>query len=284
MMEAHTLSKIEAYAQYLAQEERSCATIEKYLRDAKVFLSWLGDRPLDKLVMLAYKESLMEKYAAVSVNSMLAAVNGYLKFINRPECTVKSLKTQRRLFCPKERELTKAEYLRLVEASKRQGNMRLSMVMQTICATGIRVSELEFITVDAVHTGRSDVRCKGKQRTVFLPRQLCHQLAQYKKDQGIVAGPIFVTKGGRPMDRSNIWAEMKRLCKEAGVAESKVFPHNLRHLFARTFYSVEKDIIQLADLLGHSSIETTRIYMISTGSEHMRKIDRMGLILQPEGA
>ena len=284
MMETNTLSKIEAYAQYLVQEERSCATIEKYLRDAKVFLIWLGDRPLDKVAMLGYKETLMEKYAAVSVNSMLAAVNGYLKFIGRPECTVKSLKTQRRLFCAKERELTKAEYLRLVEASKRQGNMRLSMVMQAICSTGIRVSELEFITADAVQTGRAEVRCKGKQRTVFLPHQLCRQLAQYKKEQGIVAGPVFVTKGGRPLDRSNIWAEMKRLCREAGVAESKVFPHNLRHLFARTFYGVEKDIIQLADLLGHSSIETTRIYMISTGSEHMQKIDRMGLVLQFGGA
>lgn len=278
MNENITSEQIEDFRRYLVQEERSKATVDKYIRDVRIFSLWLSGQKLDKGRTVAYKEKLQTRYAVSSVNSMLAALNCFFRFMGRADCTVRSIRVQRRIYCDKERELTKEEYRHLVDVCKKKGNRRLSLVMQTICSTGIRVSELPFITVQAAESGRAEVRCKGKHRVIFLPRQLCRQLLLYIREQKLTNGPVFVTRSGRPLDRSNIWAAMKRLCQEAGVAPSKVFPHNLRHLFARTFYSQEKDLTRLADLLGHSSIDTTRIYMISTGREHVKKIERLGLV------
>ena len=210
---------------------------------------------------------------------MIASVNAFLEFLGRPECRVKSLKIQPQAFCPEEKELTRAEYQRLVDAAKRKGNERLALLIQTICGTGIRVSELRFITVESAKRGEAVVNCKGKTRTVFLVKELRKQLLRYCAEQKIRTGCIFITKTGRPVDRTTVWREMKNLCKQARVSPSKVFPHNLRHLFARTFYGIEKDIAKLADLLGHSSIDTTRIYIISTGTEHRRRMERMRLVI-----
>lgn len=278
MNENITADDIERFRGYLVQEERSMATVEKYIRDVRVFILWLSGQKLDKNGVLAYKEKLRTGYTASSTNSMLAALNCFFRFLGRVDCTIKSVKVQRRIYCEQEKELTKEEYLHLVATCKKKGNRRLSLIMQTICSTGIRVSELPFITVRAAGSGRTEVRCKGKQRVVFLPRQLCRQLLSYIKEEKLAEGPVFVTKSGLPVNRSNIWSSMKRLCRDAGVAPSKVFPHNLRHLFARTFYSLDKDLTRLADLLGHSSIDTTRIYMMSDGKEHLKKIEKLGLV------
>lgn len=271
--------ELEGFRTHLVSEERSAATVEKYLYEAGAFVRWLGERSLDKQAALAYKEELLRAYAAASVNCKLAAVNRFLKFLGRADCAVRAVKTQRRLFRAKERELTKAEYLRLVAAAGRKGDRRLRLILQAICSTGIRVSELRYITAEAVKTGRAEVRCKGKERTIFLPKLLCRQLLGYLRERGISSGPVFVTRSGRNLDRGNIWAAMKGLCRTAGVAASKVFPHNLRHLFARLFYRQEKDIARLADILGHSSVETTRIYMVSTGAEHAQRMERLGLVI-----
>lgn len=273
--------ELKAYRADMVNEERSAATVAQYLREAGSFARWMGARTLDKGAALAYKEELLGAYAAASVNCKLAAVNGFLKFMGRADCVVRTVKTQRRLFCAKERELTKAEYLRLVEAARRKGDKQLWLLLQTICATGIRVSEVRFITAEAVRTGRAEVRCKGKERTIFLPRPLCTLLLGYLRERGLSSGPVFVSRSGRNLHRGNIWAAMKGLCHLAGVAAGKVFPHNLRHLFARLFYRQEKDIARLADILGHSSVETTRIYMVSTGAEHIRRMERLGLVAQP---
>lgn len=278
MNENITAEEIEQFREYLVQEERSVATVEKYIRDVRVFILWLSGRKLDKNGVLAYKEKLVTSYTASSTNSMLAALNCFFRFLGRIDCTIKSVRVQRKIYCEKERKLTKDEYLQLVSTCKKKGNRRLSLIMQTICSTGIRVSELPFITVQAAGVGRTEVRCKGKQRIVFLPRQLCRQLLTYIKEEKLTEGPVFVTKSGRPVNRSNIWSSMKRLCLAAGVAPSKVFPHNLRHLFARTFYTQDKDLSRLADLLGHSNIDTTRIYMMSDGKEHLKKIEKLGLV------
>ncbi len=272
--------KIGAFASYLMENEKSPATVEKYMRDASAFAAFLGNRELSREFVLAYKQYIIDKgYAARSVNSMIASVNAFLEFLGRPECKVKSLKIQRQVFCPEEKELTRAEYQRLVDAANRKGNERLALVIQTICGTGIRVSELRFITVEAANKGEATVSCKGKTRTVFLVKELRKKLHRYCTEQKIKTGCIFITKTGRPMDRTTVWREMKNLCRQARVSPSKVFPHNLRHLFARTFYGVEKDIAKLADILGHSSIDTTRIYIISTGTEHRRKMERMRLVI-----
>ena len=272
--------KIQAFGAYLRENEKSPATVEKYLRDAAAFRAFLGDRELSREFVLAYKQYIIEKgYAVRSVNSMIASVNAFLEFLGRPECRVKSLKLQRQVFCPEEKELTKAEYLRLVETANRKGNGRLALLIQTICGTGIRVSELKFITVEAAKRGEAVVNCKGKTRTVFLVKELRKKLLRYCAERGIKTGCIFITKTGKPMNRTSVWREMKNLCKQARVAESKVFPHNLRHLFARTFYGIEKDIAKLADILGHSSIDTTRIYIISTGTEHRRRMEHMRLVI-----
>lgn len=270
------MKRIAEFQAYLEQEEKSALTVEKYTRDVVKMLHWLGDRSLDKEAMLCYKAVLVEEYAVASVNSMLSSVNCYLTFIGRSECRVKTIRQQRRLFLPSDRELKKEEYIKLVEAAGTK--KRLLLLIQTICATGIRVSEHRFITVEAAHSGYAEVRLKGKSRTVFLPKKLCLALLKYAKEQHIVRGSIFITASGKPVDRCNIWAEMKKLCDTAGVRREKVFPHNLRHLFARLYYSVEKDIVRLADVLGHSSINTTRIYTAESGRVHQRQIEKMNLL------
>lgn len=269
------LSEFEAY---LYQQERSTNTITKYGRDLRAFFMFLSGEPVSKETLLAWKNRLTESYAPASVNSMLAAVNTFLDWIGLPGLRAKPLKIQREIFAKPEKVLTREEYRRLVEAADRENNRRLSLLLQTICATGIRVSELRFITLETVQSGRAVVDCKGKNRTVFLPVDLCRALRRYCREQGIETGAIFRTKSGKPLDRSNIWKDMKALCESAGVEPGKVFPHNLRHLFARTYYSLEKDLSRLADLLGHTNVTTTRIYTRESGQEHAKQLDRMGLV------
>lgn len=267
-----------SFREYLIREEKSTATIEKYLRDTNGFLEYAADREITKELAVAYKAELQKKnYAIRSINSMLASINSLLDFLEWTDCKVKTLRCQRQTYCAEEKELTKSEYLRLLEASKK--NEQLNLVIQTICGTGIRVSELRYFTVEAVNRGEITVQCKSKTRTILVPGKLKKLLLNYAKHCRIQSGTIFVTKNGKPMDRSNIWAQMKRLCTAAGVNPTKVFPHNLRKLFARTFYGIEKDIAKLADILGHSSINTTRIYIMTTGTEHRRKIERLGLVV-----
>ena len=249
------------------------------MHNLNVLREHLNGRPLTKETLIAWKEQLIHTYAPASVNTMLAAVNCFLTFIGRRELAVRQLKIQKSLFCDERRELTRAEYIRLVRTAAREGNERLSLVIQTICATGIRVSELHFITAQAVSSGRVEISNKGKRRIVFLPEKLQRILKTYLQKQKHTAGAVFVTRTGRPLDRSNIWREMKILCKSAGVAPEKVFPHNLRHLFARTYYSLEKDLSRLADILGHSSVNTTRIYTAESGLVHAQHMERMGLII-----
>lgn len=270
---------IRRYALHLREQERAPATVQKYVRDLTALWDWLAGRPLTKAALIEWKESLSASRAPATVNSMLAAVNGFFRFMGWKGIAVKLLKIQKALFCDERRELTRAEYARLVSAAQKEGNERLSLVMQTICATGIRVSELRFITVEAVTTGRAEICNKGKRRTVFLPDRLRRLLRKYLQKQKKTAGAVFTTRTGRPLDRSNIWRDMKALCESAGVEPSKVFPHNLRHLFARTYYSLEKDLSRLADILGHSSVNTTRIYTVESGGVHQRQLERMGLII-----
>ena len=267
------------YRAYLEEEEKSRNTIEKYMRDLRAFRSWLSDRPVSRQETAAYKERLKEIYTVRSINSMLSSVNSFFRYCGWTDCCARQLRVQNQIFCPREKELSKEEYRKLVETARRQKKERLEAALQTICATGIRISELSFITVDAVLRGSAEVSCKGKCRQVFLPQKLQLILRQYIRRKKIRSGPVFVTESGKPWDRSNIWREMKALCREAGVSAGKVFPHNLRHLFARTYYNMKKDIAKLADILGHSSINTTRIYIISTGREHQRQIGRLGLVL-----
>lgn len=264
--------EIAAFVRYLENEEKSRATVEKYQRDVRGFADFVKDQSLTKELTLLFKQSLVGRYAPASVNSMLVAVNAFLDFIGKSECKVKQLKIQRQLFASEEKELSREEFRRLVSAAE---DSRISAVIQTICGTGIRVSELKYITVEAVQSGKATVNCKNKTRVIFIPLQIRKLLKAYIKKAGITAGAVFVTKSGKPLDRSNIWKEMKSLCRRAGVSEKKVFPHNLRHLFARTFYRVEKDIVRLADLLGHSSINTTRIYTTDCGADHIRSIEKV---------
>lgn len=233
----------------------------------------------DRALALAYKTELSEDHTPAGVNGAIAALNSLFDFLGQPECRLRAVKIQRQIFRDEARELTEKEYRRLLAAARARKNERLLLVMEAICATGIRVSELRFFTVEAVRLGRAEVSSKGKTRTVFLPGKLQKELLKYAKRRGIVSGPVFVTRGGRPLDRSNIWHEMKALCREANVAEGKVFPHNLRHLFARTFYGLEKDIVRLADVLGHSSINTTRIYTMESGLTHRRQLEKMRLVI-----
>lgn len=266
------------FQSYLIQEEKSKSTLEKYLRDITAFMFWLGTRTVEKNVVLEYKSMLIGKYAPASVNSILSSLNSFFAFQQWFDCQVKTMKVHRPIFSSSEKELTKAEYERLLKAAQQKQNKKLFYLMQTICATGIRVSELKFITVEAVHKGEALIHCKGKMRVVLLPKQLCKMLKGYILQQHIKQGPVFVSKYGRPLDRSNIWKLMKSLCDYAGVPREKVFPHNLRHLFARTYYSLEKDIVRLADLLGHASVNTTRIYTVETGEVHRRQIQKLGLL------
>ena len=269
---------IEQFHAYLQEEEKSRATMEKYLRDVEAFSAFIDGREVTRELVRAWKESLVEGgYAAASINSMLASVNSLLRFLGWEDCKVKNLKTQRRTYCPEEKELTRAEYLRLLEAAKNQPQLKL--IMETLCATGARVSELRHFTVEAVRSGQVEISCKGKIRTILLPGKLKKLLLAFAKRAGIRSGAIFLNRNGEPLSRSTIWARMKKLCAAAGVAAGKVFPHNLRKLFARVFYKVERDIAKLADVLGHSSINTTRIYIMTSGAEHRRQLDRLGLIL-----
>ena len=268
---------LKAFITYLQEEEKSPKTIEKYERDVLAFLRYIKGGEICKERTIAYKHSLEEQgYAIRSINSMVTSVNRFFDFLNRAVCKVKNLRCQRRTYCSEEKELTKAEYLRLLEAAKK--NKRLHLILQTICGTGIRISELKYFTVEAVRKGEIVVRCKSKIRTILIPSKLKKLLLNYTKQQKIKSGVTFVSRNGNPLDRSNIWTQMKRLCEKAKVNPSKVFPHNLRKLFARTFYSIEKDIAKLADILGHGSIETTRIYIMTTGNEHRRKIEKLGLV------
>lgn len=270
------LSKVNGFKFFLTEEEKSEATIEKYIRDVRFFGEFISNREITKQEVMEYKKNLVENYAPASVNSMLVSLNCFLHFIERLDCCVKLLKIQRQMFVSEKKELTAAEYRRLLKAA--QGT-RLELVIQTICETGIRVSELKYITIEAVEQGRATVECKNKTRVIFIPTPLRKVLLQYIKKSGIKAGSVFVTKSGKPLNRSNIWRDMKALCEKANVAPGKVFPHNLRHLFARTFYSIERDIVRLADLLGHSSINTTRIYTIETGRQHLDCLERMHRML-----
>ena len=268
------------FSAHLKNEEKSQNTTEKYLRDVRMFAAHFRDTEITKEKVIAYKSKLLAKHYAVrSVNSMLASLNSLFTFLGWSDCKVKSMKLQRQIYCPEEKELTKAEYLRLVNTAKRKGKERLNLILQTICGTGIRVSELEYITVEAAKSGKAVVALKGKTRSVFLVKELQKKLLRYATEQNISSGTIFITRTGKPISRTNIWREMKGLCEQAGVNPQKVFPHNLRHLFARVFYGIEKDIAKLADILGHSSINTTRIYIISTGNEHRKRMENMHLIL-----
>ena len=272
-------SMIPRFQAQLAEEERSRATIGKYIHDVDVFFSFVQDAPVDKEKVMEYKQYLIEKYAPASVNSMLVALNRFLKAQGWYDCVVKLLKIQKVSFRSREKELSREEYLRLLFAAGEKKDQRLYYLMQTICATGIRVSELRFITAEAVKEGRAKVTLKGKVRTVLLSAPLCRVLKKYMKERNIQKGSLFVTRRGRPLDRSNIWHEMKALCEKAGVSREKVFPHNLRHLFACTYYKKEKDLSHLADLLGHSSIDTTRIYTMVSGEEQSRRIAALGLVV-----
>ncbi|MBR3996089.1 MAG: tyrosine-type recombinase/integrase [Clostridia bacterium] len=273
-----TKRTIEDYKNYLIEEEKCSVTIEKYIRDITAFVNWTEGNEVTKTLVLEYKNMLTQQYAPASVNSVLSSLNGYFNYIERYDLKVKNLKVQRQIFCQSEKELTKAEYERLLKAAKSKKNERLYLIMQTICATGIRVSELSYITTDAVNCGHAQVKLKGKIRMIILPRELCQLLKKYIKEKHITSGSVFVTRKGQPVDRHSIWKSMKQLCECAGVSKEKVFPHNLRHLFARTYYSLQKDIVRLADILGHSNVNTTRIYTIEDGSTHRRQMQRMGLV------
>ena len=264
---------------YLVNEEKSSSTIDKYIRDITVFMEWCKETELNKSVVLEYKQDIVEKYAPASVNSILSSLNSFFAYNEWYDLKLKALKIQRQIFASRDKELTKAEYERLLFAAKQKKNQRLYHLMQTICATGIRVSELKAITVSAIKCGQAAINCKGKMRIVFLPKQLCKMLKKYIKENNIKSGSVFVSKNGKPLDRSNIWSDMKKLCESAGVAKGKVFPHNLRHLFARTYYSIQKDVVRLADILGHSNVNTTRIYTMEAGEIHRKQIQRLGLLI-----
>lgn len=270
---------IDRYADYLCEQEKSRATIQKYIHDLTALCEYLAGAAVTKSALISWKGELAGRYAPASVNTVLAAVNGMLDFCGWTDLKLKALKIQRPMFCDGEKELSREEYIKLIRAAKADGNERLSLVIQAICATGIRVSELKYITAEAVRSGRAGINNKGKMRTIFIPDKLRGLLKQYLRKEKRTAGPVFVTRTGKPLDRSNIWRDMKALCENAGVEPGKVFPHNLRHLFARTYYTIEKDLSRLADILGHSNVNTTRIYTVESGAVHARQMQRMGLII-----
>lgn len=278
-MKKINMKSVESFRKWLLEEEKSHATISKYTSDVKSFVKFLKNGEVTKAKVMEYKRFLVENYAPASVNAAISSINSFFDYLGITNLKVKTLKIQRRIFANKEKELSKGEYERLLHAALKRNNVRIYYLMQTICSTGIRVSELKHITVEAVREGSVQINCKGKMRVVLLPKNLCKMLEKYTKKAGIKNGPVFVTKNGVPIDRSNIWSDMKKLCKDALVSEKKVFPHNLRHLFARTYYSLQKDIVRLADILGHSSINTTRIYTMETGEIHQKQIQKLGLLL-----
>ena len=271
-------AKLAAFGEWLLGEEKCRGTIRKYQCDMGALAAWLGDRELTHESAAEWKEHLQsQNYAPSTVNSMLAALNTFCAFAEL-NVRVRFMKLQKKIFCEPEAELTRPEYERLIGTALAMGKKRLALLMETICASGIRVSELRFITVDAARSGRATVSMKGKVRSILLPGKLCKKLTKYAKEKKIASGEIFLTGSGRSISRCQIWSEMKRLCKDSGVEESKVFPHNLRHLFAATFYHIYKDVVRLADVLGHSSVDTTRIYLVTSGKEHMRQLEKMGLV------
>lgn len=273
---------IEEYGRFLLQNEKSAATTKRYRQYLKQFIRFAGEQPVDKDLVLRWKESLRQQLAPSTVNGALAAVNGFFRHQGWEDCMVKLLKIRRRVYLPQDRELERGEYVRLVQAAAQNGNGRLAALIQTLCSTGMRVSELRFVTVEALESGVVEVECKGKIRTIFLTRELCRMLKQYVKNRNISHGMIFVTRTGKAMDRSNIWREMKRAGRQAGLAGGKIFPHNLRHLFARTYYSQQKDLLRLSDILGHSNINTTRIYTMESGVNHRMQLEQMRLLVEPE--
>ena len=267
------------FGRELFEQERAKKTIERYQHQLRAFAQWTEGRTVTKELTVRYKQWLMERYSPASVNVTLAALNGFFKFMGWQECRVRPVRVQRRHYAEPSRELSREEYYRLLKIARQKGNMRLFHLLETICSTGIRVSELRFITVQAVKRGRADICNKEKYRTILLPRKLCEKLLEYCRERGIWQGSVFVTRSGRPIDRTNVWAMMKALCTQAHVDAKKVFPHNLRNLFARCFYQKQRDLEHLATLLGHSSINTTRIYTRTSGEEHLRQIERLGLLL-----
>ena len=274
-----TIELMMAFAAHLRRAERSSGTVENYLRHVRAFAAWLGGRPVTGAAAADWKASLVSQgYRPSTVNTMLVGLNGFFQFMGWEGCKVRALRLQRRLFREDSRELTRAEYDRLTAAAHALGRERLALLMEAICATGIRVSEVRYLTVEAAERGRAEIALKGKIRTILIPGKLRKKLLKYARKNKTASGEIFLTRNGKGMSRKQIWAEMKAICQAAGVAPSKVFPHNLRHLFARTFYKVCRDVAKLADVLGHSSIETTRIYLISTGAEHARELEKLGLI------
>jgi site-specific recombinase XerD len=273
------IKKMQEFELYLRDEERSAATVEKYMHDVRCFADFAGPSEITKQTVLEYKNKLGASYAVSSANSMIAALNSFLRFCGWHDLCIKQFKVQRQVYCSEEKELTRAEYLRLLDAANAKHNERLNLIIQTICGTGIRVSELQYITVEALKRSEAVVNCKGKNRRIFIVPNLKKKLLRYVKEQMIISGSIFITRNGTPISRHSIWKEMKALCEQAKVSPSKVFPHNLRHLFARTFYGIEKDIVRLADILGHTNVNTTRIYVASTGFEHCKKLENMRLII-----
>ena len=272
-------AQILAFHHFLKEDEREPATIEKYLRDVRAFANWAGNRPVTKELAARWKEHLQKTGCQpVTVNGKLSAINKFFSFLGWSDCRVKYLKIQRRIFRDAEKELTRNDYIKLVETANGLGRDRLALLIETICATGIRVSEIKYITVESISNKRTEISLKNKIRTILLPEKLCRKLKKYAKKRKIASGEIFLTRSGKGLSRRQIWAEMKALCAKAGVERTKVFPHNLRHLFARTFYRACRDVVKLADVLGHSSIETTRIYLVSTGAEHARQLERLRLI------
>lgn len=276
-----TSEQVQSFMEYLKTEEREESTVQKYVRYVREFAAWTEGQAVNKAAVVAWKESLQEagRFAPATVNAKLASVNAFFKFAGWDDCRVKALRLQRRMFRDPERDLTREEYERLIKAACDRDDERLALLMETICATGIRVSEVRYITVRAVEQGRAVIALKGKIRTIILPGKLCKRLQKFIHKNKIASGEVFLTGDGRGLSRRQIWAQMKKLCARAGVEPTKVFPHNLRHLFARTYYRVYRDIVKLADVLGHSSVETTRIYLIATGQEHAQQMDRLGLVV-----
>ena len=274
-----TEQAFDQFEDYLRHDEREESTIEAYLRSLTRFAEWADGRAVTKELAMEWKAALAESgYRPISVNAMLAAVNKFFTCMGREDCKVKYLKLQRQMFRKSEKDLSKEEYQRLVQAAHEKGDLRMELILETICATGIRVGELKYITVEAVRAGVAEIALKGKIRTILLPHRLCRKLQKYAKQQKIASGKLFLTQDGLPVSRQSIWTRMKALCEAAGVERSKAFPHNLRSLFARSFYGSCHDVVRLADVLGHSSIETTRIYLMSTGKEYLRQLDKLGLV------
>ena len=274
-----TQREFDQFEDYLRHDEREESTIEAYLRSLTRFSEWADGRAVTKELAMEWKTALAEAgYRPISVNAMLAAVNKFFTCMGREDCKVKYLKLQRQMFRKSEKDLSKEEYQRLVQAAHEKGDLRMELILETICATGIRVGELKYITVEALRAGVAEIALKGKIRTILLPHRLCRKLQKYAKQQKIASGKIFLTQDGLPVSRQYVWTRMKALCEPAGVERSKAFPHNLRSLFARSFYGSCHDVVRLADVLGHSSIETTRIYLMSTGKEYLRQLDKLGLV------